>query len=126
LTDKTSSLLDEGTGKLSSQELAENEERLGADVGTSNAGDRSYITLNALSPNLAPSLDLMTDVVKDPAFREGDIDRIKSQTLTGIAQQLKDPTRVANRLLPSVLYGANHPYGGAPGGDPAAIATVAR
>jgi predicted Zn-dependent peptidase len=126
LADMTMSLLDEGTGKLSSQEFAENEERLGADVGTSNAGDRSYVTLNALSPNLAPSLDLMTDVVKDPAFREGDIDRIRAQTLTGIAQQLKDPTRVANRLLPSVLYGANHPYGGAPGGDPAAIAKFGR
>jgi predicted Zn-dependent peptidase len=126
LADMTMSLLDEGTSKLTSQEFAENEERLGADVGTSNAGDRSYVTLNALSPNLAPSLDLMTDVVKDPAFREGDIDRIRTQTLTGIAQQLKDPTRVANRLLPSVLYGANHPYGGAPGGDPDAIKKFGR
>jgi predicted Zn-dependent peptidase len=126
LADMTMSLLDEGTGRLSSQEFAESEERLGADVGSSNAGDRSYITLNALTPNLAPSLDLMTEVVKDPAFRDGDIDRIKAQTLTGIAQQMKDPTRVAGRLLPSVLYGANHPYGGAPGGDPAAIAKFSR
>jgi predicted Zn-dependent peptidase len=82
--------------------------------------------LNSLSPNLAPSLDLMTVVVKDAAFRPDDIDRIKSQTLTSIAQQQKDPTRVANRLLPSVLYGANHPYGGPPGGDPAAIAKFSR
>jgi zinc protease len=126
LADMTMSLLDEGTGKLTSQEFAESEERLGADVGTSNAGDRSYVTLNALSPNLAPSLDLMAEVVKDPAFRETDIDRIKAQTLTGIKQQQQDPTRVAGRLLPSVLYGVNHPYGGAPGGDPAAIAKIGR
>jgi predicted Zn-dependent peptidase len=58
----------------------------------------------------------MTVVVKDAAFRPDDIDRIKSQTLTAIAQQQKDPTRVANRLLPSVLYGANHPYD-SPSGD---------
>jgi predicted Zn-dependent peptidase len=118
LADMTMSLLDEGTSKLSSQEFAEAEERLGADVSSSNAGDRSYVMLNALSPNLAPSLDLMTDVVKDAAFREGDIDRIRAQTLTAIAQQQKDPTRVANRLLPRVLYGPSHPYGGPPGGDP--------
>ena len=65
----TMDLLDEGTSKLSSQQIAETEERLGADVGASNGADRSYVTLNALSPNLAPSLDLMSDVVKDPAFR---------------------------------------------------------
>ncbi len=126
LADMTMGLLDEGTSQLSSQEVAETEERLGADVSSSNAGDRSYVMLNSLSPNLAPSLDLMTVVVKDAAFRPDDIDRIKSQTLTAIAQQQKDPTRVANRLLPSVLYGANHPYGGPPGGDPAAIAKFSR
>ena len=126
IADMTMALLDEGTSKMTSQELAEAQERLGASVGSSNAGDRSYVTLNSLSPNLAPSLDLMTDVVKDSAFRDDDLGRIRTQTLTGIAQQQKDPTRVANRLLPRVLYGPAHPYGGPPSGDPAAIAKIAR
>jgi len=126
LADMTVSLLDEGTSKLSSQEVAETEERLGADVSSYNAGDRSYVMLNTLSPNLSPSLDLMRDVVMDSAFRSGDLDRVRAQTLTGIAQQQKDPTRVAHRLLPQALYGANHPYGGAPGGDPKAIAKFTR
>src|SRR5205823_3008498 len=80
----------------------------------------------ALSPNLAPSLDLMSAVVKDAAFRADDIDRIRAQMLTSITQTQKDPTRVARRLLPSVLYGPNHPYGGPPGGDPAAIGRFGR
>jgi predicted Zn-dependent peptidase len=126
LADMTMSLLDEGTSELSSQEVAETEERLGADVSSQNGGDRSYVMLNALSPNLAPSLDLMTDVVKDAAFRPDDIDRIRSQLLTAIAQQEKDPQRVANRLLPQVLYGPSHPYGGPPVGDPKAIAKFTR
>src|SRR5438067_4653841 len=82
--------------------------------------------LNALSPNLSPALDLMGEVVNDAAFRPGDIDRIRAQTLTSIAQTQKDPTRVARRLLPTVLYGASHPYGGPAGGDPAAIAKFTR
>jgi predicted Zn-dependent peptidase len=126
LADMTMSLLDEGTSKLSSQQVAETEERLGADVSTQNGGDRSYVMLNALTPNLAPSLDLMTEVVKDAAFRPDDIDRIRAQILTGIAQQQKDPQRVAQRLLPQVLYGATHPYGGPPSGDPKAIAKITR
>jgi predicted Zn-dependent peptidase len=126
LADMTMSLLDEGTSTMTSQQFAEAQERLGASVGSSNAGDRSYVMLNALSPNLAPSLDLMKDVVTDPAFRDDDLGRIKTQTLTAIAQQQKDPTRVANRLLPRVLYGPSHPYGGPPAGDPAVIAKIAR
>lgn len=122
----TMNLLDEGTSKLSSQQIAEAKERLGADISTGNGADRSYVTLNALSPNLAPSLDLMSDIVKDAAFRADDIDRLRAQTLTSIAQTQKDPTRAARRLLPIVLYGANHPYGGPPGGDPAAVARFGR
>jgi zinc protease len=126
LASMTMDLLDEGTSKLSSQQIAEAEERLGSEVSTSNGADRSYVMLNALSPNLAPSLDLMSQVVKDAAFRPDDIERIRSQKLTAIAQTQKDPTRVANRLLPTVLYGPNHPYGGPGGGDPKAIAKVSR
>jgi predicted Zn-dependent peptidase len=126
LASMTMDLLDEGTSNLSSQQFAEAEERLGADVSTGNGADRSYVSLNALSPNLAPSLDLLSETVKDAAFRPGDIDRIRAQKLTAIAQMQKDPTRVAQRLLPTVLYGPTHPYGGPSGGDPAAIAKFGR
>jgi predicted Zn-dependent peptidase len=122
----TTGLLDEGTTSLSSQEFAEAEERLGANVSASNSADRTYAMMNALSPNLAPSLDLLADMVNNPAFDPAEIERIKAQTLTGIAQLQKDPTRVANRLLPSVLFGASHPYGGPAGGDPKAIARFTR
>jgi zinc protease len=126
LASMTMDLLDEGTSSKSSQEIAEAEERLGADVSSSNSGDRSYVMLNALSPNLPPSLDLMAEVTKDAAFRPDDVERIRAQKLTAIAQQQKDPTRVAQRLLPTVIYGATHPYGGPSGGDPKAIAKFGR
>lgn len=122
----TMNLMDEGTTSMSSQELAEAEERLGAEVSTGNSSDRSLATLSALSANLAPSLDILTDVVRNPAFQPSEIERIKAATLTGIAQTQKDPTRVANRVLPGVLFGAAHPYGGPAGGDPKAIGRLTR
>lgn len=122
LASLTMDLLDEGTASLSSQRFAEAEERLGADLSTSSGQDRSFIYLSALTPNLAPSLDLMSDLTRNPAFRAADVERLKAQRLTGIAQSRKDPTKAGQRLLPSVLYGASHPYGGPPSGDPKAIA----
>ena len=80
-----------------------------------------------MSPNLAPSLDILTDVVRNAgAPARPTIDRMRAQTLTGIAQLQKDPTRVANRVLPAVLFGSGHPYGGPSGGDPKAIASFER
>ncbi len=122
LSDMTMNLLDEGTSTMTSQQFAEAKEVLGAEISTGNSADNSVIYLSALTPNLAPSLSLMSAVARDPAFQEGDIERLKAQTLTGIAQMIKDPTQAGSRILPSVLYGPHHPYGGAPGGDPAAIA----
>jgi predicted Zn-dependent peptidase len=122
----TMNLIDEGPQSLTSQEFAEAQERLGVEINSGNGADRSYVVLNALSPNLAPSLGLLSDVVRTPGFREDDVDRVRAQSLTSIAQLQKDPTKVGRRLLPSVLYGPNHPYGGPPGGDPAAIAKFSR
>ena len=122
----TLSLMDEGTTSMSSQQIAEAEERLGADVSTSNTADRSMAVLSALSPNLAPSLDILADVVRNPAFEPSEVERIKAQTLTGIEYFKRDPTRVGNRLLPTVLYGPAHPYGGPAGGDDKAIKRLGR
>ena len=122
----TMGLLEEGTTSSTAQQIAENEERLGADISAGNTADRSTVTISALTPNLAPSLDLLADIVERPAFAPAEIDRVRVQSLTGIAQTLKDPTRVAQRVLPVALYGPNHPYGGPSGGDPAAIAKFTR
>jgi predicted Zn-dependent peptidase len=111
---------------MSSQEFAEAEERLGANVSATNTADRSYAMLNALSANLAPSLDLLSDFLCAPAFNPPEVERVKKQALTGIEQLQKDPTRLASRVMPGVLYGANHPYGGPAGGDPKAIARFTR
>ncbi|MEO6433109.1 MAG: pitrilysin family protein [Sphingomicrobium sp.] len=126
LASLTMDLLDEGTASLTSQQFAEAKERLGADLSTSNTQDRSLIYLSALTPNLAPSLDLLSDLTRNAALRPADIDRLNSQRLTAIDQSRKDPTKAGQRLLPVVLYGANHPYGGPPSGDATAIAAFAR
>ncbi len=126
LSSLTMNLLDEGTESMTSQQFAEAEERLGANVSANNSADRSYVQLNALSPNLSPSLDLLADVVLHPAFAAPDVERVKAQTLTGIAQMQRDSQRVGFRVLPQVLYGASHPYGGPAGGDPKAVAAFNR
>ncbi|RIX26868.1 M16 family metallopeptidase [Sphingomonas edaphi] len=119
-------MMDEGTTSLSSQQVAEAQERLGADISTGSSLDRSSVVLSALSANLAPSLSLLGDVVKNPAFDAAELERVRTQRLTGIAQLQKDPNGIAQRILPALLFGANHPYATLAGGDAAAIQRFTR
>ena len=119
-------MLDEGTETLSSQAFAEARERLGAEIGSGASLDRSTVSLSALSANLAPSLALLADVVRRPAYAPAELERVRAQALTGIEQMRKDPQGIASRALPALLYGSDHPYAVLPGGDEAIVRGASR
>ncbi|MGC1271478.1 MAG: pitrilysin family protein, partial [Croceibacterium sp.] len=118
-------LLDEGTTTRSALDIAVEQERLGASIGTGSSMDTSTVQLSALSANLAPSLALMADVVRNPAFAPAEVARVKDQRLAAIAQEQANPMALASRALNPILYGPAHPYGIVGGsGTPAVIQTL--
>ena len=121
-------LLDEGTTTRDSVQIAERQEILGANITTGASMDRTTANLFALSANLAPSLDLFADIVRNPAFAPDEVERLRAQQLARIASEMTQPNGLALRVLPPLLYGKAHPYGvpftGT--GDPAAVAKVGR
>ncbi|HEX2726579.1 MAG TPA: pitrilysin family protein [Beijerinckiaceae bacterium] len=122
----TLGLLDEGAGGLTSQQIAEREEELGAEISAGNSLDRSTVTMSALSGNLAGSLDLVEQLVEQPTFAPADLERVRTQLLTGIAQQQSDPEGIATRVVPGLIWGASHPYAVMGAGDPKAVKAFAR
>ncbi|MFL0670418.1 MAG: M16 family metallopeptidase [Erythrobacter sp.] len=114
LADLTTGLFTEGTAKLSAQQIAEASERLGLRISTGGGADRSTFTLSALTANLAPSLDLLRQVVREPAFAPADLERVRTQTITGIQQAMKSPQGLATRALGPEIFGEANPYGGNP------------
>ena len=104
-------LLEEATTTRTAQQIAEEQERLGASINVGVGRDSSIVQITALTANLAPSLALLADVVRNPAFADGDVARVKNQRLAGIAQALATPQAVAARALDPILYGPAHPYG---------------
>jgi predicted Zn-dependent peptidase len=102
-------MLSEGTATRNATEIAEEQERLGATIATGGSIDTSSITLSALTVNLAPSLALMADIARSPAFADGEVARVRDQQLAELAQTLSTPSALANRELAKVLFGG-HPY----------------
>jgi zinc protease len=106
----SAAMLDEGTQSLDSLEIARRKDSLGAMLGAGCDLDTCAAGLNSLTSQLAPSLALFADVVRHPAFRAEDIARIRGQWLAGIAQEKTDPTQLALRVLPPLVYGTGHAY----------------
>ncbi len=109
------SLLDEGTDTLDAIEIAETEERLGAQIGAGASADTSSVSMTALTANLLPSLALMADIVRHPAFAASEVARVKAQRLAAIAQAQASPSSIATRALNPLIFGPEHPYGGVGG-----------
>ncbi len=122
------SLMDEGTSTLNSRQLAEAQERLGATISSGASSDATDFNLFALKANLNPSLSLLADFIRNPAFDAKELERIRVKQLNRIAAELKNPSAIATRALLPQLYGAAHPYGIPPSGtgDPAVVKTLQR
>lgn len=104
-------LLTEGTKTRSALDIAVEQERLGASIGASASLDSSSVSMTALTANLAPSLALMADIVRNPAFAPEEVARVKDQRLASIAQERANPLALARRAINPILFGSQHPYG---------------
>ncbi|WP_211826160.1 M16 family metallopeptidase [Kistimonas asteriae] len=106
----TMAMMDEGTASKTSLELAEELETIGTSLSTGNDFDTSSIYLDSLKVTLDQSLAVMADVLTQPAFRETDLERLRSNMLDGIRQEKASPRSIAGRILPELLYGPGHAY----------------
>lgn len=102
-------MLDEGTASRDATAIAMEQERLGAAIATGGSADSSSVTLSALTANLGPSLELMADIVRHPAFTPAEVARVKQQQLAELAQVLASPRDLARREFTRVIY-QGHPY----------------
>jgi len=107
----TGSMLDEGTARRSAFDIAEELEGLGATLSASSTLDTTGVTMSALKENLRPSFDILADVLRNPAFKQSEIDKLRGRWIAGIEQEKASPVQLALRLLPPELYGDGHAYG---------------
>ncbi len=107
----SASMMDEGTTSRSALEVSADAERLGAQLFSGANIEMTGVRLSALKTNLTPSLALMADVIRNPAFNQTDIDRVRGVWLAGIEQEQADPVNLALRLLPPAIYGTESAYG---------------
>ena len=105
-------MLDEGTAKRTALQISDELAMLGASLGAGSGLDMSSVTMSALKDKLDPALDVFADVILNPAFPQADFERLQKIQMAQIAQEKDSPIYMALRVLPGLIFGADHPYGG--------------
>ena len=104
-------MLLEGTTTRSGNEISEQLELLGSLLSTNSNLDVTSLQLSTLKENLKPSIEIFSDVVRNPSFEPEKIDLLRSRLLARIEQEKNEPVGLALRALPPLIYGDKHAYG---------------
>jgi len=96
-----------GTTSKSKQVLDEEIDFMGASI---NVGSRS-ISGFSLSKYKEDVLDIMTDILYNPAFPQAELDKQKKQNISAIAQSKDSPDAISSTVSGVLNYGQEHVYG---------------
>ncbi|MEM9864429.1 MAG: pitrilysin family protein [Myxococcota bacterium] len=111
LSSLVAEMLREGTRRRTSAEIAERIEFLGADLGTGADEENLFLTFRCLSEHLEAALEILAELVTEPAFRDDELAKLKRRETDRLALVGQQPRWLARRELNRRLYGEDHPYG---------------
>ncbi|MBC2840483.1 pitrilysin family protein [Robiginitalea sp. SC105] len=103
-------LMDEGTKNMTSLEISEKLQLLGASLSAGSNQDMSTVYMNTLKPTLQASLEVFSDVLLNPAFPQKEFDRLQTEQVNAIKSEKSQPIAMALRVMNKYLYGEGHPY----------------
>ena len=118
-------LVTKGTEKRSATQIAEEVEALGGSIYSSARWDSTRIGVDVMSPKIGPAVDILADVVRRPAFKAEEIDRLRQQTLDDLTVELGEPGSVARYVAARIIFG-DAPYGHPLAGTTETITQISR
>lgn len=102
-----SSLIGNGSTKISKEDFNEEVDFMGASISFSS--NSAYAS--SLSKFSKRTLELLAYGALDPKFTQEELDKEKAKSIEGLRSQEKSVSSIANRVVNALAYGKNHPSG---------------
>ncbi|MBN2348255.1 MAG: insulinase family protein [Bacteroidales bacterium] len=80
-------------------------------IGANLSASSTSVFASSLKKHNEKLLELMSDVILNAEFKEEELEKIRKQTLSGIAFEKDDPSSISDNVANVILYGKSHPYG---------------
>ncbi|HEX6048398.1 MAG TPA: pitrilysin family protein, partial [Gemmatimonadaceae bacterium] len=122
----TAKLLLEGTERCDGATLTERFERLGASVESHADWDIGAVSMTAMAQNFSAAFGILAEVLREPAFREREVERLKAERQAELLQLRAEPRGLADELFARFLYESGSRYARPDGGDEEAVASITR
>jgi len=116
-------LLDEGSGDLDSNTFHERLDRRAIELSFSATRDYFRGSLRMLRDNKDEAFDLLRMSLTSAHFDPADVERIRSQVISGLHRDTTNPSALAGRKFLEVAYG-DHPYGRQVSGTLKSVPTI--
>ncbi|WP_018318367.1 pitrilysin family protein, partial [Bradyrhizobium sp. WSM2793] len=116
-------LLDEGSGDLDSKTFHERLDRRAIELSFSATRDTFRGSLRMLRDNKDEAFDLLRSALTSPHFDPADVERIRSQVVSGLRRETTNPTSLASRKFLEVAFG-DHPYSRQSNGNLDSVPTI--
>jgi len=110
LADMTANLLTKGTQTRDATQIAQQIESLGGSLDSGARWDASYATVGVMSSKIPQAMEILADVVRRPAFKSEEVERLRQQYLDNVTLALGDPGSIARFVAARVVFG-DSPYG---------------
>ncbi len=120
-----STVLTKGCEGLSSLEIAERVESVGANLSADAAADYFLVSLKTVSSDFAEILALAGQILRSPTFPEMEVELERRIALQDIRSQKEHPFTIAFDRLRQVMY-RDHPYAMSALGDESTISRLTR
>ncbi|NMF64948.1 M16 family metallopeptidase [Brasilonema octagenarum] len=120
-----STVLTKGCNGLTSLEIAEQVESLGASLGADTASDYFLLSLKTVTSDFAQMFRLAARILRSPTFPEAEVELERRVALQDIRSQQEQPFTIAFDQLRDVMY-QNHPYASSGLGNEATMSRLTR
>ena len=104
----TARMLTEGTKRHPGVKLAEEIEQLGTTLDEDAGRDTSSLSLSALTTDVDRAIQLLGEVVLEPAFLPKDFERVRQEWLDGLRAERQAPERLGSLVALGSLLGKPH------------------
>lgn len=100
-------LMRAGTKTRNKQQIDQEIDFIGASLSTYSTG----IYASSLKKHFGKLMELFTDVLYNPVFPVDELEKLKQQSISGLATVKTNPGAMVSNISSVLYYGSEHPYG---------------
>ena len=125
LAQMTAALLDQGTATRTAKQIAETIDSAGGALSAGASWDATTASSTVLANRANLAAELLADILINPAFKDEEIARVRTQSLNGLQVSRADAGFMADQVFERVVF-AGTPYAHPLGGTPESIRALTR